>query len=186
MICGGTISGNCASGNTAHRHQTGKHGNDGDNDRDNRTSDEKIGHRLSLLRRSACRHGIHCGPWKSVLHSADNDALAEADAFGHDPVAVNLCANLDGPHFHFVVAVHHRYLKIALELRYSRLRYQQRVMAFFRYCANLSLLDRVRRMFPGSERRRQRALCGCWYRSAGRSTTLCRDGDRGGRRPARG
>ena len=40
-------------GQPAHRHQAGKHGNDGDNDGDNRAPYEKLSHGLTLLCRSA-------------------------------------------------------------------------------------------------------------------------------------
>ena len=36
MICGGTISGNCAIGRPLQRDQAAEHGDDGDDDRDDR------------------------------------------------------------------------------------------------------------------------------------------------------
>ena len=70
------MSGNCASGSPRIDHQAGEHGDDGNDDGDNGTADEKLSHGLARLGGTRNRLGIHGSALAGILQAAHHHAVA--------------------------------------------------------------------------------------------------------------
>src|SRR5208283_1990935 len=61
-----------------------------------------------------------------LLYALGNHALAALQSFGNNPAVADAVTDFHRSYAHLVLAVHHRYLITALQLREGALRYNQR------------------------------------------------------------
>ena len=146
MICGGTMSGNCATGSARIDDEAGEDGDDGDDDGDDGTANEEGGHGSASVLHAGRALGVgfrgvderarldHLSVAK--LRRVDDDAIARREPFRHDEAAADAVAERHRADADLAVGVDDADLRCALQLGDRALRNEQRVADDLRFGAD--------------------------------------------------